>query len=186
MKKIFIALSAVLLGITACTEQKSEKIRVYGWQGEGADATETSIKADFEKWKSHGLDGICYNVGFNLEKQQRAAKLAHECGLEYHAWIPTMLKGDADSTWYAVNRKGESAYNVQAYVPYYKCMCPNNDDVINYLVGEYTKVAEVPEVDYIHLDYIRYVDVILARGLWEKYGLVMNEEYPTADYCYCD
>ena len=79
MKKIFIALAAVLLGITACTEQKSEKIRVYGWQGEGADATETSIKADFEKWKSHGLDGICYNVGFNLEKQQRAAKLAHEC-----------------------------------------------------------------------------------------------------------
>lgn len=186
MKKIFILLFAVFFGLAACTEQKAEKIRVYGWQGEGAGTTEASINADFKKWKSHGLDGICYNVGFNLEKQQRAARIAHECGLEYHAWIPTMLKGDADSTWYAVNRKGESAYKVQAYVPYYKCMCPNNDDVINYLVAEYTKVAEIPEVDYIHLDYIRYVDVILARGLWEKYGLVMNEEYPAADYCYCD
>ena len=65
-------------------------------------------------------------------------------------------------------------------------MCPNNPDVINYLVTEYSKIAEIPEVDFIHLDYIRYVDVILARGLWDKYGLVMNEEYPTADYCYCD
>ena len=130
---------------------------------------------------------MCYNAGgFHVEKHARAAKIAHANGLEYHAWIPTMLKGDADSTWYAVNRKGESAYKVQAYVPYYKCMCPNNDDVANYLVTEYSKIAEIPEVDYVHLDYIRYVDVILARGLWEKYGLVMNEEYPTADYCYCD
>ena len=81
-----------------------------------------------------------------------------------------MLKGDADSTWYAVNRKGESAYTVQAYVPYYKCMCPNNPDVINYLVTEYSKIAEIPEVDFIHLDYIRYVDVILA--LW-NFGINM-------------
>ena len=54
------------------------------------------------------------------------------------------------------------------------------------MLNLYGKVADIPEVDYIHLDYIRYVDVILARGLWEKYGLVMDEEYPTADYCYCD
>ena len=65
-------------------------------------------------------------------------------------------------------------------------MCPNNPDVVNYLVTEYGQIADIPEVDFVHLDYIRYVDVILARGLWEKYGLVMNEEYPTADYCYCD
>lgn len=91
-----------------------------------------------------------------------------------------MLKGDADSTWYAVNRNGESAYNVQAYVPYYKFMCPNNENVINFLTGEYEKIAAIPDVDYVHFDYIRYVDVILAKGLWEKYGLVMNEEYPTA------
>jgi hypothetical protein len=28
--------------------------------------------------------------------------------------------------------------------------------------------------------------VILARGLWEKYGLHMDREYPQYDYCYCD
>lgn len=186
MKKVLTALAAVALIATACSKAPETKIKAYGWQGEGGNTTEKTLQADFSKWKSHGLDGVCYNAGFNVEKQARAAKVAHANGLEYHAWIPTMLKGDADSTWYAVNRKGESAYHVQAYVPYYKFMCPNNENVVNFLTGEYEKIAAIPDVDYVHLDYIRYVDVILAKGLWEKYGLVMNEEYPTADYCYCD
>lgn len=186
-KFLLAGMLACMLGFSSCSNESVKTIPVYGWQGEGGDATEASIQSDFKKWKEHGLTGMCYNAGgFNAEKHARAAKIAHANGLEYHAWIPAMLKGDADSTWYALNRKGESAYNVQAYVPYYKCMCPNNPAVIDYLVSEYTKIAEIPDVDYVHLDYIRYVDVILARGLWDKYGLVMNEEYPTADYCYCD
>ncbi|SEF75988.1 glycoside hydrolase family 10 protein [Parabacteroides chinchillae] len=184
MKTLLFALAA--LAMTACCSKAPEKtVKVYAWQGEGQDATEQTIQEDFSKWHAHGVDGMCYNVGYNLEKIQRAAKIAKANGMEYHAWIPTMLNGNADSSWYAINRKGESAYNVQAYVPYYKFMCPNNDSVINYIVQEYSNVADIPEVDYIHLDYIRYVDVILAKGLWDKYGLVMNEEYPTADYCYC-
>ncbi len=171
--------------LTACSQQET-KVKAYGWQGEGRNTTEETLQADFSKWKAHGLDGMCYNAGQDPVKHQRAAKVAHANGLEYHAWIPTMLKGDADSSWYAVNRKGESAYSVQAYVPYYKFMCPNNEDVYHFLEGMYGKIADIPEVDYVHFDYIRYVDVILARGLWDKYGLVMDEEYPTADYCYCD
>jgi hypothetical protein len=50
----------------------------------------------------------------------------------------------------------------------------------------YSKIADVEEIDAIHLDYIRFPDVILARGLWDKYGLVMDREYPPYDYCYCD
>ena len=164
IKLLLAATVACVLGFSSCSNESVKTIPVYGWQGEGEEATEASIQSDFKKWKDHGLVGMCYNAGgFNVEKHTRAAKIAHATGLEYHAWIPAMLKGDADSTWYAVNRKGESAYTVQAYVPYYKCMCPNNPDVINYLVTEYSKIAEIPEVDFIHLDYIRYVDVILAR-----------------------
>ena len=185
MKQFFFLCAALAL-FAACTTSSDIKVKAYGWQGEGGNTTEQTLQNDFSKWKSHGLAGVCYNAGFDTMKQARAARVAHANGLEYHAWIPTMLKGDADSSWYAVNRNGQSAYNVQAYVPYYKFMCPNNDSVINYLVGAYGHIAEIPDVDYIHLDYIRYVDVILARGLWDKYGLVMNEEYPTADYCYCD
>lgn len=184
MKKVLFALAAVAL--TACSQTPKEKIKAYGWQGGGRNTTEATLQADFSKWKAHGLDGMCYNAGQDPEKHRLAAKVAKANGLEYHAWIPTMLKGDADSSWYAVNRLGESAFTVQAYVPYYKFMCPNNDNVKTFLKEMYGRIADVPEVDYIHFDYIRFVDVILARGLWEKYGLVMNEEYDTADYCYCD
>lgn len=105
MKKL---LASVLLAARWFPVQVRQKtIPVYGWQGEGAEATEASIQADFSKWKEHGLCGVCYNAGgFNVEKHARAAKIAHANGLEYHAWIPAMLKGDADSTWYAVNRNG--------------------------------------------------------------------------------
>lgn len=185
MKKLFTALAVVAL-MASCSKTPETKVKAYGWQGEGQNTTEQTLQADFSKWKSHGLDGICYNAGNDAEKHGRAAKVAHANGMEYHAWIPAMLNGGVDSTWYAVNRNGESAYNVQAYVPYYKFMCPNREEVITLLSDMYGHIADIPEVDYIHLDYIRFVDVILARGLWDKYGLVMNEEYPTADYCYCD
>lgn len=186
MKNFIFALA--LLTVTACTKAPEKKIKVYGWEGEAANTTEQTLQESFSKLKTKGIDGMCYNAGHDLEKISRAAKVAKANGMEYEAWIPAMVQGgsDIDSTWYAVNRNGESAYNVQAYVPYYKFMCPNREEVFNYLSNLYGSVADIPEVDGIHLDYIRFVDVILARGLWDKYGLVMNEEYPTADYCYCD
>lgn len=184
MKKMILALSVVLF--TACNEASDSKVKVYAWQGEGENTTEQTLQTNFSDWKTHGVDGMCYNAGHDLEKIQRAAKVAKANGMEYHAWIPAMLQGGMDSTVYAVNRNGESAYNVQAYVPYYKFLCPNQPATAEFLTNLYGKVAEIPEVDYVHLDYIRFVDVILARGLWDKYGLVMDEEYPVADYCYCD
>lgn len=174
------------VAFAACTQAPKQTVKVYAWQSESESTTEETLQADFSKWHSHGVNGMCYGAGHDLAKIRRAAKAAHANGMEYHAWIPAMLQGDMDSTLYAVNRKGESAYSVQAYVPYYKCLCPNQEGTMDFLTNLYVSVAEIPEVDYVHLDYIRYVDVILARGLWEKYGLVMDEEYPTADYCYCD
>lgn len=183
MKKIFLGLLAVLLFIS-CAEHK--KVPVYVWQSWNQQTTAESLKKDFSEWKSHGVTGVCFNTGFDAEKASIAAKTAKSLDLEFHAWIPCMLQEGLDSTWYAVNRLGQSAYSVQAYVPYYKCLDPRNEQVQEWLINGYKKIAAIPEVDYVQLDYIRYADVILARGLWDKYDLVMDEEYPTADYCYCD
>lgn len=84
MKKVFLALAAVALLATACNKAPEAKIKVYGWQGEGGNTTEETLQADFSKWKSHGLDGMCYNAGHDLQKIQRAAKVAHANGMEYH------------------------------------------------------------------------------------------------------
>lgn len=37
---------------------------------------------------------------------------------------------------------------------------PEPEGTAEFLLNLYGKVADIPEVDYIHLDYIRYVDVI--------------------------
>jgi uncharacterized lipoprotein YddW (UPF0748 family) len=46
-------------------------------------------------------------------------------------------------------------------------------------------LGNTANLDGIHLDYIRYPDVILPVALWEKYNLVQNEELPQFDFCYC-
>ena len=186
MKKTTISVLIASL-FMLCSVHLTAKTPVYIWQGwDNKTTTEENLKDDFTKWKSQGVTGVCFNTGFDLEKAKIASRIAKSLGLEYHAWMPCMLHAGLNPSWYAVNRLGQSAHDVQVYVPYYTCLDPHNKEVQAWLIEQYCKMAELPDVDYVQLDYIRYPDVILARGLWEKYGLVMNEEYPKADYCYCD
>lgn len=184
MKYSFLSLLVCWLFASCATPPAA--IPVYVWQQWDDSTSVATLERDFATWKSHGVTGVCFNAGFDLERTQIAANAAKQLGLEYHAWIPSLTQGGRDSTWYTVNRLGESAYDKPVYVPYYTTLDPNNPEVVEWLCEQYARVAEIPEVDYVQLDYIRYADVILARGLWDKYGLVMNEEYPKADYCYCD
>ena len=170
-------------------QNKPKKVTVYGWLGGPGSASDDSIKSTFLDLKEKGLDGLMYNGGQDPETYKRVGKIAKEVGLEFHTWIPTMVQGEnpkLDSSLYAINGNGESAWDKPAYVPYYKFLCPNREEVYQFLAEMYGSVADVEEVDGIHLDYIRFPDVILARGLWDKYGLVMDREYPDYDYCYCD
>lgn len=183
MKRILLLLTAAFC-LAACTQK--ENIPVYLWFTGAKNMSDSALTENFELWKSHGVTGICVNVGFDVERVEKLSAMAHEYGMEYHACVPAMMSGGKDSTWYTVNRLGESAYDKPAYVPYYKTMDPHNPEVIEYLVSKYSELADIPTVDFVQLDYIRYADVILSRGLWEKYGLVMDEEYAPADYCYCD
>lgn len=165
------------------------KIPVYGWLGGPGKSTDQELKDQFTDLKNKGIDGLMYNGGQKPETYRRVGKIAKEAGLEFHTWIPTMNQGKnplLQPDWYAINGKGESAYDNPPYVSYYRFLCPNREEVFQFLANMYGAVADVPEVDGIHLDYIRFPDVILARGLWDKYGLVMDREFPEYDYCYCD
>lgn len=183
MKKLFLTLTLVLTALLASA--KGNKIPVYAWTGLEKDANEKSLAADFKAWKKHGVTGVCVNAGMDIEKIRLASKVAKKVGLEYHAWVPTMVQGGKPKSWYTVNRLGESAYDKPAYVPYYTTLDPRNEEVRKFLKEKFEEIASIPDVDYVQLDYIRYADVILARGLWDKYGLTMNGEYAKADYCYC-
>ena len=52
VKSLLAIAAACVLGMTSCNSGAVKTIPVYGWQGEGEDATEASIQADFKKWKS--------------------------------------------------------------------------------------------------------------------------------------
>lgn len=185
MKSFYVCV-IVFLYCCFCSVKLFAGIPVYVWQGWDEHTTEKTLKRDFAKWKRHGVSGVCMNTGFDVEKARVASVVAKSFGLEFHAWAPCMLQENLNPEWYAVNRLGESAFDKQAYVPYYKCLDPRNPEVIGWLKEQCARLAEIPDVDYVQLDYIRYADVILAKGLWQKYGLIMDTEYPVADYCYCD
>ncbi len=181
--------TALAFALFACASPKGEKITCYAWTSGPGEMTDQELSARFADYKQKGIDGLMYNGGHDAAVYQRVGKLAKAAGLEFHAWIPTMVQAptpELPTEAWAVNRKGESALDKPAYVPYYTFLCPNRPEAVQYLEALYAAVADVPEVDGIHLDYIRFPDVILARGLWDKYGLVMDQEYPQFDYCYCD
>lgn len=176
-----------LLFLFSCNPSEKYKVPVYAWLGGPGKAPDQEIKDQFTQLKKRGIDGLMYNGGQNPETYRRVGKLAKEAGLAFHTWIPTMVQAKTPKLkpeWYAFNGKGERALEKPAYVDYYKFLCPNQEGVYEFLAEMYGAVAEVEEVDAIHLDYIRFPDVILARGLWDKYGLVMDREYPEYDYCY--
>lgn len=175
--------------MVSCTDNKETKIPVYAWTTGPGKATDAELETAFNDLKNKGIDGLMYNGGQDPETYKRVGKLVKKAGLEFHAWIPAMVQSnnpDLKPEWYAVNGLGESAFEKPAYVDYYKFLCPNREEVYQFLETMYGRIADIPEVDGIHLDYIRFPDVILARGLWDKYGLVMDREYPQFDYCYCD
>ena len=184
MRKITLILLAAVAVLASCTQQKAA-FPIYVWQGIGENTNMDQLQEQMRFWKSQGVVGVCLENS-NPEIVKEASARAHAEGLEYHAWIPCMLRGDKPHSWYAVNRLGQSADEYPAYVPYYKALDPHNPEVHKLLVDQMTEIATLPDVDYVQLDYIRYPDVILSKGLWDKYGLVMDEEYAPADYCYCD
>lgn len=194
MKKSLL-LIAILLSVLACKEEAAKteaiiyKIPVYAWDNLSKDATDEDLLKQFTDYKSKGIDGLMYSAGQDPAVYKRVGKIAKSVGLEFHTWIPTMVqkpRPELGKELYAFNRNGESAFDKPAYVSYYQFLCPNKEGTINFLKNLYGSIADVEEVDGIHLDYIRFPDVILARGLWDKYGLTMDVEHPQFDYCYCD
>ena len=120
------------------------------------------------------------------EKHFRAAKAA---GLEAHRWMWTFNRAElvtSNPDWYSKNRKGESCADHPPYVNYYRWLCPSRPEVQKYLEQQVTDILNKDYIDGIHLDYVRYCDVILPVNLWDHYNLVQTVEMPEYDFCYCE
>ncbi len=142
-----------------------------------------------DRFQGYGVTMIQPNVGVGLDTIRWLVPLAAERGIRVHAWKPVMMNGsmvDEHPEWYVVSRNGLSAATDPPYVGYYHFLCPSRTPVRAWLREQIREVAEIPGLASVHLDYIRFPDVILPEALWAKYDIVQDREYPPYDFCYCD
>jgi hypothetical protein len=179
---------AAHVGAPASAPLDSDKKKYKHWVWIRPDLKETdeTIRMRYKTYYDAGISGVFFEG--DSEKHFRAAKTA---GMEAHRWIWTLNRGEASllqahPEWYAVNRIGESCADKPPYVQYYRWLCPSRDEVYSYLEKEVQSALSKNYVDGIHLDYVRYCDVILPVNLWENYGLDQTRELPEFDYCYCE
>lgn len=164
---------------------KHQKLKNWVWTNPNAADQESDLHTRYRQYYDAGIRGIFFEA--DSEKHYRAAKAQK---LEAHRWFWTMNHGHPDllaahPEWYAVNRLGESCADKPPYVNYYRWLCPSKPQVLAHLQDEVKASLSKDYVDGIHLDYIRFCDVILPVNLWANYKIVQTSELPQYDYCYC-
>ena len=185
----------------------SEAMKHWLWARPNADDwSAENWKKSMSQAKSAGIHAVLFqsqtnnqalfphpnsDIPMKRDIVSQAARICHEMGVEFHAWMwtmpcnnPTIIKNHPD--WYAVNREGKPAHTHPAYVPYYKFLDPSHPEVQEFVQQNVRALAKIPEIDGIHLDYVRMPDAILAKGLQPKYNLVQDREFPQFDYNYSE
>jgi len=155
------------------------------WTNVDRNASEAQLKEKYRALKGHGLTGVYIGGGID----DREFGIIRESGLELHTWMWTTNRGDQwirdnHPDWFMVSRSGKSCFDKPPYVDYYRWISPVIPGVQTYLQEKVDELAVHPAVNGVHLDYVRYPDVILPRALWKTYGLDQTEELADYDFCY--
>lgn len=159
--------------------------RHWVWINPDVKDQTADIRARYRKYHEAGISGIFFEQDSPVHYQ-----VAKECGMEAHRWMWTMNRGEKSllkdhPEWYALNRKGESCADKPPYVDYYRWLCPSRQEVKQYLLNDVQNILSKEYVDGIHLDYVRFCDVVLPVNLWQNYHIEQTRELPEYDYCYC-
>ncbi|MCB9206453.1 MAG: family 10 glycosylhydrolase [Ignavibacteriales bacterium] len=189
---------------TSIASPQKKRIKNWLWLHPWNNISDDEYKKRFDKIKESGIDAILPNIygswralytsqhlPYAEPLLEKLLPFAKSSGLEVHAWMWTMICNienilEKHPNWFAVNRNGESTIEKPAYVNYYRFMCPNNIEVQEFITKTVTELSNYSELTGVHLDYVRYPDVILAERLQKKYDIVQDKEYPEYDYCYCE
>ncbi|SDP55833.1 Glycosyl hydrolase-like 10 [Mucilaginibacter sp. OK268] len=163
---------------------KKKAMKNWIWINPNLKDTDEDLKTNYTIYKAAGITGIFFEN--DSERHFRAAKAA---GIEAHRWIWTFNRAEkvADHPeWYSKSRNGDSCADKPPYVQYYRWLCPSRPEVQEYLTSTVNDILTKDYVDGIHLDYVRYCDVILPVNLWDKYKIEQTKELPEYDFCYCE
>ena len=205
LKAAALAAGGAALGCRPPTPGRAgTRLRNWVWVTTELELSDDEWRQRFALWRAHGLDAILLEV-FNSseayyasthlpvkeERLERILPLGLEAGLEVHAWIHTMNCNlhsvhAAHPEWFSVNRRGQSSWEYPAYIDSYRFLCPSRVAVHEFLRQRVRELAAIEQLSGIHLDVIRYPDVILPEGLQPRFGIIQDREEPQYDYCYCE
>lgn len=166
--------------------KKSSGFKHWVWENPNPAEEESAIKERLGRFYAAGIRGMFFE-----NDSENHFRIAKSVGLEAHRWMWTMNRGEKQllenhPDLYAVSRKGLSCATHPPYVGYYRWLCPSKPEVQEYLKNQVNQILERENVDGIHLDYIRFCDVILPVNLWKGYKIDQSRELPEYDFCYCE
>ena len=192
MKNNLLLLVISLTFLSCSNAQKEHQIvadsfMIAAWTGAGIAETEAEWREKLELYSEHGLTDLFLSA--SVEKTTEVIGYANDYDIDIHAWVWTLNRpGDTTAAkhpeWYAVNRNGDNSYDYRAYVDYYQWLSPFSPGARDYIKSIMTTYADIPGLSSVHLDYVRYVDVILGADLQPKYDLVQDRQFPEYDYGY--
>lgn len=183
---------------------KKDNFEYWVWLHPNCKNSQHDWQRHLEKLKKAGLNNLLvqvYTGGHALFQNQLLAEqpcdvlktilpIAQNLDMYVHAWMWTLINPSRQlkqkhPEWYALNKLGQSTVDHPPYVGYYNWLCPGKSEVRQYLLKVVDALLQYDGLAGIHLDYIRFPDVILPPGIQPKYNLKQTEEQPQFDYCYC-
>ncbi|MBB6462834.1 putative glycoside hydrolase [Flammeovirga kamogawensis] len=168
---------------------KSTKLpKRWMWLHAHDDWTDAKWEEKLDQLKEIDIQGVL--LGGNKATFERMYPLLKARDIEMHAWMWTLNRnGDEEAKkhpeWYTVSGDGRSCSEYHPYVDYYQWVCPSQEPVQEHIIKQAVELAKIEGVKGVHLDYVRFSDVILASSLQPLYGIVQDKEYPEWDFCYC-
>ena len=157
------------------------------WTSSGKVFDQAEWHSKLQLYDSLGISEVL--VGGNPNHLDSIIIMANNLGIKIHAWMWTLNRpndtiANKHPQWYSVNRRNQNSLDYRAYVDYYQWLSPFHPEAREYIKENVRRLAKIKGLASIHLDYVRYVDVILGDDLQPKYGLVQDTEMPEYDYGY--
>ena len=168
-------------------EETETQFTFSTWTNAGTEFKKEIWEKKLEYYKTLGITEVLVNGNHTILSQ--IVPLANKNNIKIHAWLWTLNRPNdticnIHPEWYAVNKLGQNSLEKRAYVDYYQWLSPFHPEAREYVKNNVRELTKIKGLASIHLDYVRYVDVILGADLQPKYGLVQDHEMPEYDYGY--
>ena len=173
--------------ITEPISDPKESFTLSTWVNGAKEYDEATWRAKLMGYDSLGISEIL--VQASPEFLEQLLPLATSMNFKVHAWMWTLNQPGNKETqehpeWYSVNRQGKNSLEYRAYVDYYQWLSPFHPDACEYIKNKVRAYCKLEGLSSVHLDYVRYVDVILGADLQPKYKIKQETELPEYDYGY--